>query len=166
MDKIIKFEIMQNLKGDENMEKLILIIKGLGNVLINVIIDYINSRRKISEQFGQALQELKVLEEDSNACISIYDKEGDKMLYSAYYSKLQNLQKLIGAYKHKIPEKKSNEYEQLCKEIITKLKIFAIVFLSDIDISQYDQEKYYYDYINPDETKIQKLIDELLESPI
>ena len=60
MDKIIKFEIMQNLKGDENMEKLILIIKGLGNVLINVIIDYINSRRKISEQFGQALQELKV----------------------------------------------------------------------------------------------------------
>lgn len=166
MNKTINFEIMQNVKGDENMEKLILIIKGLGNVLINVIIDYINNRRKTSEQLGQALQELKALEDDSNACISNYDKEGDKVLYNTYYSKLQNFQELIGAYKHKIPEQKVNEYDQLCKEIITKLKIFAIAFLSDTDISQYDRKRYYDDYINPDKTEIQKLIDKLLKSPI
>lgn len=149
-----------------DQESTKIIMEALIELLSSIINNCVNNREKSGASLGQALQELETCEENSNACITTSTGDGEIKQYNDYYDKWQELKNLEGAYKRKMSKRKAKEYDQLYKEINKKLVIYKYTFILENDIRKAEHTEYYHNYIEPEETKIQKIISKLIKSPI
>lgn len=120
------------------------------------------NKRKSKLEFKGKLNELNDLEIASNAYV--YIPEDTPVLYYSYSSKMQELNSFVNSSEIKLSKKQTSNYNLLREEVNKKLVIYRFAFIKRTDMNSEERRQYYYQYIAPKTTKIQKLISELLNN--
>lgn len=135
----------------------------VADINASVIVDVFKWRKEDKKKLEGVLEELYELEVTSNSAIYCPDSDDTSKFCDEYFSKAQKLKKLIaGTDKIKLSKKKTDKCRLLYEEIDRKLLIYWCAFVQSVDISSEERQRYYYQYIAPETTDIQRLILELL----
>lgn len=134
----------------------------VADVSASVIVDVFKGEKEDKMKLEGVLEELYELEVASNSAIYCPDPDSTSKFCNEYFSKAQELKSLIvGVNKISLSKTKVNKCKLLYEEIDQKLLIYWCAFVQSVDISSEEQRRYYYQYIAPETTDIQKLISEL-----
>ena len=136
----------------------------VADISASVIVDAFKNRKEGKKKLEGVLEELDELESESNKAIYCPDPDSNSDFCNEYFSKAQELESLIvGTNKIRLSKKKADKCKVLYREIDQKLLIYWCAFVQSVDISSEEQRRYYYQYIAPETTDIQRLITELTE---
>ena len=136
----------------------------VADISASVIVDVFKGRKEGKKKLEGVLEELYELEVTSNSAIYRPGPDSTSKFCDKYFSKAQELKSLIvGANKISLSKTKVNKCKSLYEEIDRKLFIYWCAFVQSVDISPEEQRRYYYQYIAPETTDIQRLITELTE---
>lgn len=132
------------------------------DISASVIVDAFKNRIEGKKKLEGVLEELGELESESNEAVQCSNNASE--IFNNYLSKAQELKSLIvGANKISLSRTKVNKCKSLYEEIDRKLLIYWCAFVQSVDISSKERLRYYYQYITPETTDIQKLISELIK---
>ena len=132
------------------------------DISASVIVDAFKNRIEGKKKLEGVLEELGELESKSNEAVQCSYNASE--IFNNYLSKAQELKSLIvGANKISLSRTKVNKCKSLYEEIDRKLLIYWCAFVQSVDISSKERLRYYYQYITPETTDIQKLISELIK---
>lgn len=132
------------------------------DISASVIVDAFKNRIEGKKKLEGVLEELGELESKSNEAVQCSNNASE--IFNNYLSKAQELKSLIvGANKISLSRTKVNKCKSLYEEIDRKLLIYWCAFVQSVDISSKERLRYYYQYITPETTDIQKLISELIK---
>lgn len=139
-----------------------LLVDMAADISASAIFDVVKGRKENKKTLEGVLEELGELESESNKVIYCPDPDSTSKFCNEYFSKAQELKSLIvGVNKISLSKTKVNKCKLLYEEIDQKLLIYWCAFVQSVDISSEEQRRYYYQYIAPETTDIQKLISEL-----
>lgn len=134
----------------------------VADISASVIVDVFKGKKEDKKRLEGVLEELYELEVASNSAMYCPDPDSTSKFCDKYFSKAQELKSLIvGANKISLSKAKTNKCKSLYEEIDRKLLIYWCAFVQSVDISSEEQRRYYYQYIEPETTDIQRLISEL-----
>ena len=132
------------------------------DISASVIVDAFKNRIEGKKKLEGVLEELGELESESNEAVQCSNNASE--IFNNYLSKAQELKSLIvGTNKISLSRTKVNKCKSLYEEIDRKLLIYWCAFVQSVDISSKERLRYYYQYITPETTDIQKLISELIK---
>lgn len=139
-----------------------LLVDMAADISASAIFDVVKGRKENKKTLEGVLEELGELESESNKVIYCPDPDSNSDFCNKYFSKAQELKSLIvGTNKISLSKTKVNKCKLLYEKIDRKLLIYWCAFVQSVDISSEEQRRYYYQYIAPETTDIQKLISEL-----
>lgn len=144
---------------DAIIELLVNVVAGIS---ASAIFDVVKGRKESEKTLEGVLEELGELESESNKAIYCPDPDSNSDFCNEYFSKAQELKKLIvGTNKIRLSKKKADKCKVLYREIDQKLLIYWYAFVKSVDISSEERRRYHCEYIEPKRTDIQRLISEL-----
>lgn len=139
-----------------------LLVDMAADISASAIFDVVKGRKENKKTLEGMLEELGELESESNKVIYCPDPDSNSDFCNKYFSKAQELKSLIvGTNKISLSKTKVNKCKLLYEKIDRKLLIYWCAFVQSVDISSEEQRRYYYQYIAPETTDIQKLISEI-----
>ncbi|MDD6431789.1 MAG: hypothetical protein PUF79_01540 [Lactobacillaceae bacterium] len=132
----------------------------VADISASVIVDVLKGRKEGKKKLEGVLEELDELESESNEAVQCPNNAS--VICNNYFSKAQELKSLIiGVNKIRLTKKKADKCKSLYEEIDRKLLIYWCAFVQPVDISSEERLRYYYQYMAPETTNIQRLISEL-----
>lgn len=141
-----------------------IIVSVVTTIATSKIKDKRKRRQKAKDKLKEVLTKIEKKEEITNSSVIINNKVNDYChTYHSYLGNLEELKKLINIYEKDIPKESISSFKELCQEINQKLIIYGQAFITNDDIQKREREIYYYCYIEPNQTKIQQKLEELLK---
>lgn len=140
------------------------IVVGIISAIITPMVNLtISRKRMVKDKLRGLLSRIMDCERETNPSVTDNKKEDYISIYASYYTVLTGLRIFVDTYGTSISCENDEMCKQLIEEIDQKLVIYKTAFIIGGDIQQIEQSKYWYKYIEPEETKIQQLAEELLK---
>lgn len=138
------------------------IVTAVTTIITSKIKDKIKRRQKAKDKLKEVLIKIEDKEEKTNSPIT-YNDYCYTYNYNSYLGDLEELEKLINIYEKDIPKESISSFKELYQEIKRKLIIYEQAFIINDDIQKRERKIYYSRYIDPNQTKIQQKLEELLK---